>query len=62
MFLVEDNTFLSFFLQENASSVSHADSLKQLIHNLDLSYRLEWVGERKVLLTGHGHKLGTFQL
>ncbi|XP_065632257.1 uncharacterized protein LOC112022753 isoform X3 [Quercus suber] len=48
--------------QENASSVSHADSLKLLIHNLDLSYRLEWVAERKVLLIGHGHELGTFQL
>lgn len=48
--------------QENASDLSHADSLKLLIHNLDLSYRLEWVGERKVHLTRHGHELGTFQL
>ncbi|KAI9175137.1 hypothetical protein LWI28_027904 [Acer negundo] len=49
-------------LQENASSLSYADSLKLVIHNLDLSYRLEWVGERKVLLTRHGLELGTFQL
>ncbi|KAK7251371.1 hypothetical protein RIF29_34501 [Crotalaria pallida] len=40
----------------------HGDSLKQLLHNLDLSYRLEWVDERKVLLTRHGQDLGTFQL
>ncbi|KAF7842414.1 Protein FAR1-RELATED SEQUENCE 11 [Senna tora] len=26
----------------------HGDSLKQLLHNLDLTYRLEWVGKRKV--------------
>ncbi|XP_030453867.2 uncharacterized protein LOC115675382 isoform X1 [Syzygium oleosum] len=38
------------------------DSLNILIHNLDLSYRLEWAGERKVLLTRHGHELGTFPL
>lgn len=48
--------------QENASILNHADSLKLVIHNLDLSYRLEWVVERKVLLTSHGHELGTFQL
>ncbi|XP_062146298.1 uncharacterized protein LOC133854226 isoform X2 [Alnus glutinosa] len=48
--------------QENASSLSHADSLKLLIHNLDLSYRIEWAGERKVLLTRHSHEMGTFQL
>ncbi|KAK9277497.1 hypothetical protein L1049_007041 [Liquidambar formosana] len=49
-------------LQENMRSLNDVDSLKLLIHNLDLSYRLEWVGERKVLLTRHGHELGTFQL
>ncbi|KAF7828220.1 WD repeat-containing protein 7 [Senna tora] len=49
-------------LQENAKDSGHGDSLKQLLHNLDLTYRLEWVGERKVLLTRHGHELGTFQL
>ncbi|KAJ7963434.1 Transducin/WD40 repeat-like superfamily protein [Quillaja saponaria] len=51
-----------FSFQENARDLSHADSMKQLIYSLDLSYRLEWVGERKVLLTRHGHELGTFQL
>ncbi|OIW09950.1 hypothetical protein TanjilG_32099 [Lupinus angustifolius] len=40
----------------------HEDSLKQLLHILDLSYRLEWVGERTVLLSRHGYDLGTFQL
>lgn len=42
--------------------MSHMDRLRQLIHNLDLSYRLEWVNERKVLLERNGHELGTFQL
>lgn len=50
------------FWQDNTRSCNEADSLKLLIHNLDLSYRLEWVGERKVLLTRHGQELGTFQL
>ncbi|XP_062026165.1 uncharacterized protein LOC133742501 isoform X1 [Rosa rugosa] len=49
-------------IQENAKGLSQADNLKLLIHNLELSYRLEWVGERKVHLTRHGHELGTFQL
>ncbi|KAL5749967.1 hypothetical protein ACOSP7_024570 [Xanthoceras sorbifolium] len=49
-------------LQENASSLSYAESIKLVILNLDLSYRLEWVGARKVLLTRHGVELGTFQL
>lgn len=49
-------------LQNNAKDSNHVDSLKQLLHNLDLSYRLEWVAERKVLLTRHGNELGTFQL
>ncbi|KAJ0106075.1 hypothetical protein Patl1_17635 [Pistacia atlantica] len=49
-------------LQEHTKSLSYVDSLKSLIHNLDLSYRLEWVGERKILLTRHGLELGTFQL
>lgn len=48
--------------QDNLKSMSEMDNLKYLIHNLDLSYRLEWVGERKVLLTRHGLELGTFQL
>ncbi|KAL3742997.1 hypothetical protein ACJRO7_018322 [Eucalyptus globulus] len=38
------------------------DSLNILIHNLDLSYRLEWADERKVILSRHGHELGTFPL
>ncbi|KAJ8646225.1 hypothetical protein MRB53_007973 [Persea americana] len=41
---------------------SDADSLNLLIHNLDLSYRLEWVRERKAVLMRHSHELGTFQL
>ncbi|XP_031386735.1 uncharacterized protein LOC116200150 [Punica granatum] len=41
---------------------SEMENLKYLIQNLDLSYRLEWVGNRKVLLTRHGLELGTFQL
>ncbi|KDP25377.1 hypothetical protein JCGZ_20533 [Jatropha curcas] len=49
-------------LQENARSLNYADSLKILIQNLDLSYRLEWVGGRKVLLSRHGMELGTFPL
>lgn len=49
-------------LQEDARGSGHMDSMKLLIHNLDLSYRLEWVSERKVLLTRHGQELGTFPL
>ncbi|KAI9119646.1 hypothetical protein K1719_009522 [Acacia pycnantha] len=48
--------------KENSKDPGHGDSLKQLLHNLDLSYRLEWVGDRKVRLSRHGHELGTFQL
>ncbi|XP_017234701.1 uncharacterized protein LOC108208690 isoform X2 [Daucus carota subsp. sativus] len=48
--------------QENARASTETDRLKLLIHNLDLSYRLQWVGERKVLLTQHGRDLGSFQL
>ncbi|GAV76135.1 WD40 domain-containing protein [Cephalotus follicularis] len=49
-------------LQENAGVLNYAESFKLVIHNLDLSYRLDWVGERNILLTRHGHELGTFQL
>ncbi|KAK3020200.1 hypothetical protein RJ639_046832 [Escallonia herrerae] len=49
-------------MQENARSFNETDRVKLLIHNLDLSYRLEWVGERKVQLTQHGHELSIFQL
>lgn len=48
--------------QENKRDLSEMDRLKLLLHNLDLSYRLEWAGDRKVRLTRHGHELGTFQL
>ncbi|GFZ16445.1 transducin/WD40 repeat-like superfamily protein [Actinidia rufa] len=47
---------------ENTGGSSDVERLKLLIHDLDLSYRLEWVGEKKVLLSRHGHELGTFQL
>ncbi|XP_065858369.1 uncharacterized protein [Euphorbia lathyris] len=49
-------------LQENARGSSCPDNLKTLLQNLDLSYRLEWVGDRKVLLSSHGMELGTFPL
>ncbi|KAK7399165.1 hypothetical protein VNO78_10341 [Psophocarpus tetragonolobus] len=48
--------------QDNTRDSNHVDSPKQLLHNLDLSYRLEWAEGRKVILTRHGHELGTFQL
>ncbi|XP_022737520.1 uncharacterized protein LOC111290469 [Durio zibethinus] len=48
--------------QETARTLCYADRLKLLIHNLDLSYRLEWIGERKVLLTRHGLEIGSFPL
>ncbi|RDX80160.1 WD repeat-containing protein 7, partial [Mucuna pruriens] len=58
--ILETDRQLNF--QDNARDSNHGDSLKQLLHNLDLSYRLEWVEGRKLLLTRHGHELGTFQL
>ncbi|KAK4389240.1 hypothetical protein Sango_2261000 [Sesamum angolense] len=39
-------------------ALSETDRLKLLIHNLDLSYRLEWVGARKIKLLQHSHELG----
>ncbi|KAK4787078.1 hypothetical protein SAY86_010911 [Trapa natans] len=48
--------------KDNLKSMSEMDNLKHLIQNLDLSYRLEWVALRKVLLTRHGLEVGTFQL
>ncbi|GAB4857436.1 hypothetical protein Ancab_015345 [Ancistrocladus abbreviatus] len=48
--------------QEQTRGLNDVDSLNMLIHNLDLSYRLEWVGERKLVLARQGHALGTFQL
>ncbi|KAJ4949954.1 hypothetical protein NE237_026786 [Protea cynaroides] len=47
---------------EKARGSNDVDRLKLLIHNLDLSYRLEWMGERKVQLARHGQELGCFQL
>ncbi|XP_012470531.1 uncharacterized protein LOC105788275 isoform X1 [Gossypium raimondii] len=44
------------------AAACYSDKLKLLIHNLDLSYRLQWVGERKVLLTRHGLEIGSFPL
>ncbi|KAL6876322.1 hypothetical protein ACP4OV_012894 [Aristida adscensionis] len=34
-----------------------ADNLKLLLHNLDLSYRLHWVGAKTIRLTRHGQEL-----
>ncbi|MED6173547.1 hypothetical protein PIB30_118502 [Stylosanthes scabra] len=58
--ILENDRKLS--VQDNARDSNHGDSMKQLLHNLDLTYRLEWVGDRKILLTRHGQELGTFQL
>ncbi|KAJ3686222.1 hypothetical protein LUZ61_015386 [Rhynchospora tenuis] len=48
--------------EAKACELSEADHMRLLIHNLDLSYRLQWVGVRAVKLTRHGQDLGTFQL
>ncbi|XP_010247289.1 PREDICTED: uncharacterized protein LOC104590355 isoform X2 [Nelumbo nucifera] len=48
--------------QDKRGGLSDIDSLKLLIHNLDLSYRLEWVDARQVRLVRHGHNLGSFHL
>ncbi|XVF52982.1 hypothetical protein PTKIN_Ptkin05aG0061600 [Pterospermum kingtungense] len=48
--------------QETPRSMNYADRSKHLIHNLDLSYRLEWIGERKILLARHGLEIGNFPL
>lgn len=42
--------------------LDEADNLKLLLHNLDLSYHLHWVGGKTIILTRHGQELGTFQL
>ncbi|XVE81715.1 hypothetical protein DITRI_Ditri15bG0087900 [Diplodiscus trichospermus] len=47
---------------ESAKSLNYADRLKLLIHNLDLSYGLEWIGKRNVLLKRHGLEIGNFPL
>ena len=45
-----------------SKELDEADNLKLLLHNLDLSYRLQWVGGKAIKLTRHGQELGTFQL
>ena len=45
-----------------SKELDEADNLKLLLHNLDLSYRLQWVGRKIIKLTRHGQELGTFQL
>uniref|UniRef100_A0A6V7QW68 Uncharacterized protein n=1 Tax=Ananas comosus var. bracteatus TaxID=296719 RepID=A0A6V7QW68_ANACO len=48
--------------RDKLRELNDADNLKLLIHNLDLSYRLQWIGGRTIKLTRHGQELGTFQL
>ncbi|XP_019224638.1 PREDICTED: uncharacterized protein LOC109206281 isoform X2 [Nicotiana attenuata] len=48
--------------KENTNASNELDRFKQLLHNIDLSYRIEWVGQRKIKLTQHGRDLCTFQL
>lgn len=43
-------------------ALAEMDRLKLLVQNLDLSYRLQWIGERTVKLLQHSNDLGTFQL
>ncbi|XWS50012.1 hypothetical protein CRYUN_Cryun12cG0051800 [Craigia yunnanensis] len=48
--------------QETPRSLSYADRLELLSHNLDLSCWLKWIGEHKILLTRHGLEIGNFPL
>ncbi|KAK6947844.1 hypothetical protein RJ641_001317 [Dillenia turbinata] len=48
--------------QVGTCGAGNADSHKVLVHNLDLSYRLEWVGIRKLLLKRQGQELGSFRV
>ncbi|KAK4365429.1 hypothetical protein RND71_016787 [Anisodus tanguticus] len=48
--------------QEKTNASNEMDRFKQLLHNIDLSYRIELVGQRKIKLIQHGRDLGTFQL
>ncbi|KAJ8526965.1 hypothetical protein K7X08_029442 [Anisodus acutangulus] len=48
--------------QEKTNASNEMDRFKHLLHNIDLSYRIEWVGQRKIKLIQHGRDLGTFQL
>ena len=45
-----------------SKELDEADNLKLLLRNLDLSYRLQWVGQKTIKLIRHGQELGTFQL
>ncbi|XP_051151398.1 uncharacterized protein LOC127265582 isoform X2 [Andrographis paniculata] len=47
---------------KSSRASGEVDRLKLLVHNLDLSYRLEWVGNRQVMLLQHSREIGTFQL
>ncbi|XP_068644896.1 uncharacterized protein [Aristolochia californica] len=48
--------------ENRVKTSGEADGLKLLINNLDLSYRLHWIGRKKVELMRHGQELGCFQL
>ncbi|KAJ1259284.1 hypothetical protein BS78_10G142000 [Paspalum vaginatum] len=48
--------------EKKTKELDEADNLKLLLHNLDLSYRLHWVGTKSIKLMRHGQELGTFQL
>lgn len=48
--------------EKKTKELGEADNLKLLLHNLDLSYRLHWVGGKTIKLMRHGQVLGTFQL
>jgi len=48
--------------EKKTKELDEADNLKLLLRNLDLSYRLQWVGRKIIKLTRHGQELGTFQL
>lgn len=54
--------FWFWALQTKTRELDEADNLKLLLHNLDLSYHLHWVGGKTIILTRHGQELGTFQL
>lgn len=47
--------------EKKTKELDEADNLKLLLHNLDLSYRLHWVGRKTIKLTRHGQELGIFQ-
>ncbi|GMH22679.1 hypothetical protein Nepgr_024522 [Nepenthes gracilis] len=48
--------------QEHLMNPNEVDRLLILTHNLDLSYRIEWIGGRRLVLSRQVHALGTFQL